>query len=47
MNYDIAHSKATYKYLLKTFYKRRNKKEYELQIRQHNIWHTNIIIIKD
>ena len=24
-----------------------NKKEYDLQIRQHNIRHTNIIIIKD
>ena len=32
VNYDTAHSKTTYKYLLKTFYNRINKKEYNLQI---------------
>ena len=29
------------------FYNRTIKKEYTLQIRQHNISHTNIIVIKD
>ena len=33
MNYDIAHSKVMHKYFLKAFYKRKNKKEYDLQIR--------------
>ncbi len=47
LNYNIAYSKAVHKYLLKTFYNRINKKEYDLQIRQHNVYNTNIIAIKD
>lgn len=46
VNYDIAHSKAVHKYFFKAFYNRINKKEYNLQIRQHNVRHTNIITIK-
>ena len=47
VNYDTAHSKAAHKYLLKAFYNRTNKKEYNSQIRQDNVRHTNIIAIKD
>ncbi len=47
VNYDIAHSKAAHKYLLKAFYYRTNKKEYDSQIRKYNICHTYIIVIKD
>ena len=36
-----------HKYLLKTFYNKINKKEYKLQIWQHNVQHTNIIAMKD
>lgn len=36
-----------YKYLFKAFYNRTNKKEYNLQIRLHNVRYTNIIIMKD
>ena len=32
INYDTAHSKAAYKYFLKTFYNRTNKIEYDTQI---------------
>ena len=32
VNYDIAHSKAAHKYLLKAFYNGMNKKEYDSQI---------------
>ena len=32
VNYDTTHSKAAHKYLLKAFYNRTNKKEYESQI---------------
>lgn len=39
----MAHHETVYKYLLKAFYKRINKKEYESQILQHNIRHTNIL----
>ena len=35
-----------YKYLLKTFYNKTNKKEYDLQIRQHIICYRNIIAMK-
>ena len=41
VNYNTAHSKTAYKYLLK------DKKKYDLQIWQHNICHTNIIAIKN
>ena len=47
VNYDTAHSEAAHKYLLKAFYNRTNKKEYESQIWQHNVRHTNIIAMKD
>lgn len=47
VNYDIAHSKAVHKYLLKAFYNNTNKKEYNLQIRKHNIYHKNIIAMKN
>ena len=47
VNYDTAHSEAAYKYLLKAFYNRTNKKEYDAQIWQHNISYTNVIAIKD
>ena len=36
-----------HKYLLKTFYNRINNKEYDLQIWKYNIYHINIITIKD
>ena len=47
INYDTTHSKAAYKYLFKAFYNKTNKKEYNLQIRKHNIHHMNVIIIKN
>ena len=47
VNYDTAHSKAAHKYFFKTFYNKTNKKEYNAQIWQHNIRHTNVIAIKD
>ena len=47
VNYDTAYSATAHKYLLKAFYNRTNKKEYESQICQHNMQHINIIIIKD
>ena len=36
-----------HKYLLKAFYNRTNKKEYDLQIWQYNVRHTIIIVIKN
>ena len=42
-----AHSKVAHKYLLKAFYNRINKKDYDLQIWQYNVRHTNIIAIKN
>ena len=47
VNYNTAYSETAYKYFLKAFYNKTNKKEYKLQIRQHNIRHTNIIGMKD
>ncbi len=47
VNYNTAHSEAAYKYLLKAFYNRTNKKKQNSQIRQHNVRHTNIIAMKD
>ena len=47
VNYDTAHSEAAHKYLLKAFYNKTNKKEYDAQIRQHNVCHTNVIAMKD
>ena len=36
-----------YKYFLKAFYNKTNKKEYNSQIWSYNIYHINIIIMKD
>lgn len=47
VNYNTTYSKAVYKYLLKTFYSKINKKMYNSQIRQHNIFYTNITVMKD
>ena len=47
INYDTAHSEAAHKYLFKAFYGQTNKKEYELQILEHNIHHTNVIAMQD
>ena len=47
VNYDTAHSKAAHKYLFKAFYNRTNKKKYDVQIRQYNVRHTNVIAMKD
>ena len=47
VNYDTTHSKVAHKYLLKAFYNKTNKKQYDTQIQQHNIRHTNVIAIKD
>ena len=47
VNYNTAYNKAMYKYLLKNFYNRKDKKEYKSQIWQYNMQYTNIIAIKD
>ena len=47
VNYNTTHSKAAHKYFLKAFYNKTNKKEYDLQIWQYNVCHTNIIAMKD
>lgn len=47
INYDSIYSKALYKYFFKAFYNRMNKKKQNLEIQQHNIYQTNIIVIKD
>ena len=47
INYDTVHSKAAHKYLLKAFYNKTNKKEYNAQIWQDNVRHTNLIAMKD
>ena len=47
VNYDTAHIKIAHKYLLKAFYNKNIKKEFNAQIRQHNVHHTNVIAIKD
>ena len=36
-----------YKYFLKAFYNKINKKEYNSQIWQYKVHHTNVIVIKD
>lgn len=35
------------KYFFKVIYNKTNKKEYNLQIGQYNICHTNVIVIKN
>ena len=47
VNYDTAHSEAAHKFFFKAFYNKTNKKEYNVQIWQHNIRHTNVIAMKD
>ena len=47
INYNTAYNEIAYKCLLKAFYGRTNKKKYELQILEHNIRHTNIIVMQD
>lgn len=47
VNYDIEHSETAYKYLFKALYGRTNKKEYVLQILQHNKCHTSTLTIND
>lgn len=47
INYDTAHNEAAHKYLLKAFYGRTNKKEYESQILKYNIRHTNVITMQN
>lgn len=47
VNYNTVYNKAVYKYLLKAFYNRINRKEYELHIWLYNMWHINIIAMKD
>lgn len=36
-----------YKYFLKAFYNKTNKKKYKLQISLNNVYYTNIIAMKD
>lgn len=36
-----------HKYILKTFYTKTNKKEYNLQIWEHNVSHINIIAMQN
>lgn len=43
----MAHSEVAYKYFLKAFYTRTNKKEYKSQILQYIIRHTNILIMQN
>lgn len=47
INYDMTNSKVVHKYLFKAFYRRINKKKYDLQILIHNIRHINIISMQD
>ena len=47
VNYNIVYNEVMYEYLLKAFYNRTNKKEYKLQIWQHNVRHININAMKD
>ena len=47
INNDTTHSKIVYKYLLKVFYGKTNKKEYKSQILEHNICYTNVIAMQD
>lgn len=39
----MTNSKVAYKYLLKIFYEKTNKKKYKSQILGYNIYYTNII----
>lgn len=42
----MIHNKVVHKCLLKAFYRKTNKKEYKLQILEHNIRHINVIHVK-
>lgn len=43
----MAYNKVTYKYFLKAFYGKINKKKYKAQILKYNIHHTNVIAIQN
>ena len=43
----MTHSEAVYKYLLKAFDRKTNKKKYESQILERNIYHINIIAMQN
>ena len=43
----MTNSEAAHKYLLKTFYETTNKKEYKLQILEHNIRYTKVLTMQD
>ena len=47
INYKKAYSATAYEYLLKSFYRRINKKKYKSQILKHNIHYTNVIIMQN
>ena len=42
INYNMTPKKKVYKYLFKVFYRQINRKKYELQILQYNIYYNNI-----
>ena len=47
INYDISYSEVAQEHLLKIFYRRTNKKEYEMQNLEHDICYTNVIVIQN
>lgn len=47
INYNIIYNETIYKYPLKAFYDRTNKKKYKREILQHYIYYTNIFIIQN
>lgn len=47
VNYNTAYKRAAHKYLLKVFYNKTKKKEYNSKIWQHNICNIIIIVIED
>ena len=47
VNYDTTYSKIAHKYFLKAFYNRTNKKKYNMQSRECNVCHTNVIVMKN
>lgn len=47
VNYNTIYSKPVHKYFLIAFYNKTNKKMYNLQILQYNIYYINITIMKN
>lgn len=47
INYNIIYSKIMHQNFFKVFYNKLNKKRYNLQIQQYNIYYNNTVIIKD